>query len=142
MIGLAEQILVVEKLWKMTNEICGMLIFVPATQTIIGVFIDDNKKDSFNMMLRQYCREKNIKEFCTITEAWMIMGKKDIPLKVMPRDDPNRKEILLICLVSKQGNQSAFAEISTKDGKRILGGWMYNAEAEIKTRYDSCLQYD
>ena len=142
MIGLYEQIQAIEKIFKISGGIYGLLVFIPKTRKIILVeHKNDNEKCLFDMMLKEYCKEKNIKEFVTVTEAYMISTIENLPLKVPIDENPNRKEILMICIITKNGNQSAFAEITIEDKKRTLGGWTYYSKTEVETRYDKCLEY-
>jgi len=144
MIGLAEQIEIAEYLFKKNGEIRGMMLYIPKTRTLMGISCkDEREKNLFDIVLKKYCREKEVEEFVTLTEAWMVKEKSsvELPLKVMPQDDPKRIEILMICLISKNGDEIAFSEISTENGKRYLKGWQYDVNMQAETRFDKALKY-
>ncbi len=141
--GIGDYLKIAQLIFEKAGKIIGMMVFVPKTKTIINpTFKDEEEKKEFSIFLREYCKEHGVDEFVISTEAWMITGTaNEIVKMISPSKSPDRKEILMVTVVSEKENSGAWAEIIKKDDKRELKGWMYDNKMEVKTRWDSCLQY-
>jgi len=93
----------------------------PALGTLEGQSADERAADAFKMGIKvgRKAGGMQLEAISFISEAWMSQSEtKDI--KVMPRDDPNRKEVIAI-LTKVRGQKIKSANIEIKRGINSSG---------------------
>ncbi len=134
---LTEHIKITEWLFDKQGGIHGTLFYIPKTKAFIQSDVEnDLGKEMVAAKLKTYCQCNEVKEFVVVSEAWTSKQ-----IQIQPSLDPNKVEVLIVCVISTKGNTVAIAEIYEENGKRKLKGWDYNLQVEMKTRWDDCLKY-
>src|SRR5688500_7560908 len=68
-------------------------------------------------------RIDQLKQVFMVTEGWMSEPSEDIPTRIRPSEDPNRKEVLIISMiqVQKQKKQMEIFEIVRDRNEQVIG---------------------
>lgn len=131
----------VEQIFNDTHELMGLVVVFPQTNNIIvNPLYSEDGREEFEDLLRSYCLENNIDRFYIASEAWAIEPDGDTFIR--PSEHPKREEILIVTLVSKDGNVVSYAPIiGYEKPARFIGNWKEKCTCSI-SRWDGCLVSD
>lgn len=135
---------VVEKVFNEKHGLDSMYFLFPQTKSIIVNAMSDREAKYVSVAaVKQYCEENNIDHFYVASEAWVSRREKtDNSPIIPPSEDPNREELLIVSLISKNGDAVFCASIIGNEAPgRFLGNWKNMAEdvQKIKSIWDECL---
>ena len=87
---------------------------------IPGMFETDKEKEYFLTKIKLIFAVFKINYYIFIHEGWLSIVPKDSELKIRPKDDPNRKEALVVSCIGHDEKRMVLYEIVEKNNKRVL----------------------
>lgn len=141
---------VIELVTKMFNEqkeMSSSLISDYGTEDTGGLsfglipMADDDDKNAFVGWLKERIQKNEIRNFCFVSEAWMVKGSNDdLDTNVRPSEHPDKTEILMASFATAKGEYQYHAEIVTVRGHKALLKWQFMGVAGFSGRFCNLFQ--
>jgi hypothetical protein len=137
-----ESLSFIEQIFDKDHMLLGLIVLFPQTKSIIAnPFNEKESQEEFGIFIRNYCLEHNVDHFYIASEAWAV-EQKEHNMVIQPSQHPDRQEILVVTLITKEGDTVAIAPIiGAEPPARFLGNWKKHASGAV-SRWDDCLKSD